>query len=271
VLERFEDAIALALDSIRIDLAIGGRFQIAKTLSNVGQAYARLGDMPRGLEYLARARDAHERYADQDSRADTLLCSAETLLEAGDVDAAHTLCADASALVAVTGSVYDTVHERIMVALLARARGDAHAAVSFASAGRKMAEAQALASFHLYATAVEAAARADAGDLYTAVLLARTAFGAVEASVGCEYGLEIRALACDALRRGAPAASRDAASRAAAHVRKVASFVRDARLRESFMKRPVVAAILTMVDDPARAPAGERAGRGLEGPGGERA
>src|SRR6185295_8214762 len=62
VLERFEDAIAVGLASVAIDLAIGGRFQIAKTLSNIGQAYARLGDVPRGLTYLKRARDAHERY-----------------------------------------------------------------------------------------------------------------------------------------------------------------------------------------------------------------
>src|SRR6185295_5701913 len=112
VMERFEDAIAVGMSSISIDLAIGGRFQIAKTLSNIGQAYARAGDVSRGLAYLKRARDAHERYGDQDSRADTLLCTAEVLLEAGDVDAAHTLAGDAGALVAVTGSAYDLAHER---------------------------------------------------------------------------------------------------------------------------------------------------------------
>src|SRR4029079_13795997 len=110
VMERFEDAIALGLSSISIDLAISGRFQIAKTLSNVGQAYARLGEVERGLSYLKRAREAHERYADQDSRADTLLCSAEVLLEHGSLPEAATLCGDAGALVAVTGSAYDTVH-----------------------------------------------------------------------------------------------------------------------------------------------------------------
>src|SRR5262249_52281174 len=90
-LERFEDAIALGHDSPPIALAIGGRFQIAKTLSNIGQAFARLGDTDRGLAYMQRAREAHERYGDQDSRADTLLGSAWILLEAGDVDAASTL------------------------------------------------------------------------------------------------------------------------------------------------------------------------------------
>src|SRR5689334_20460201 len=130
VLERFEDAIAVGLSSVSIDLAIGGRFQIAKTLSNIGQAHARLGDTQRGLAYLKRARDAHERYGDQDSRADTLLCTAGILLEAGDIDAAHTLAGDAGALIAVTGSVYDLAHERITRALLSHSAGDARVAVA---------------------------------------------------------------------------------------------------------------------------------------------
>src|SRR3954470_14021926 len=134
-LERCEDAIAVGMSSIAIDLAIGGRFQIAKTLSNIGQAYARLGDTPRGLAYLRRARDAHERYGDQDSRADTLLSTSEILLESGDVDASHTLAGDAGALVAVTGSVYDLAHERVVRALLARAGGDVRGAIALASEG----------------------------------------------------------------------------------------------------------------------------------------
>ncbi len=47
VLGRFEDAIALGLEAIRIDLAIGGRFQIARTLANIGRSFARLGDYAR--------------------------------------------------------------------------------------------------------------------------------------------------------------------------------------------------------------------------------
>ena len=73
---RYEDAVALALESIQIDLSIGGRFQIAKTLTNIGHAYFRLGDVPRALAYLKRAREAHDRYGDQDGWADTLLVSA---------------------------------------------------------------------------------------------------------------------------------------------------------------------------------------------------
>ncbi|MFO0613724.1 MAG: AAA family ATPase [Polyangiaceae bacterium] len=104
VSERFQDTVTLCLEAIRIDLSIGGRFQIAKNLSNIGQAYARLGDTSRALSFMRRAREAHERFADQDSRADTLLCTSEILLDAGDLDAAHTYRLDAGALVAVTGA-----------------------------------------------------------------------------------------------------------------------------------------------------------------------
>ena len=243
VLERFEDAIAVGMSSITIDLAIGGRFQIAKTLSNVGQAYARIGDASRGLAYLQRARDAHERYGDQDSRADTLLCTAEILLEAGDVDGAHTLAGDAGALVAVTGSAYDLAHERLTRALLARSGGDARSAMTLAAESRRLSEAQGLVSYHAYATAVEAVARVDAAEVHSGVLLARTALGAVETS-SSEYGLEIRALACEALRKGAPVSAREAVSRTVAHARRVISYVRDPRLAGLFLRRPVVLRII---------------------------
>ncbi len=244
VVERFEDAIAVGLSSVSIDLAIGGRFQIAKTLSNIGQAYARLGDTQRGLAYLKRARDAHERYGDQDSRADTLLCTAEILLEAGDIDAAHTLAGDAGALIAVTGSVYDLAHERIVRALLAHSAGDSRVAVANAAEARRLTESQGLVSYHAYATAIEAVARVAAGEVHSGVLLARTALGTVEA-VASEYGLEVRALTCEAFRRGAPSSARDASERAAAHVRKVRGYVRDPRLAALFLRRPIVERILS--------------------------
>ena len=109
VLGRFEDAIALALEAIRIDLSIGGRFQIAKTLSNIGQCYcAARRHAERAKSYLKRARDAHERYGDQDGRADTLLASAEIFLETGEYELAEALIADAAALSAATGNAYDS-------------------------------------------------------------------------------------------------------------------------------------------------------------------
>jgi tetratricopeptide (TPR) repeat protein len=244
VLERFEDAIAVGMSSVTIDLAIGGRFQIAKTLSNIGQAYARIGDASRGLAYLRRAREAHERYGDQDSRADTLLCTAEILLEVGDVDGAHTLAGDAGALVAVTGSAYDLAHERLTRALLSRSGGDARAAIALAAESRRLSEAQGLVSYHAYATAVEAVSRVDVGEVHSGVLLARTALGSVE-TTSSEYGLEIRALAAEALRKGAPGSGREAVARAVTHARRVTSYIRDPRLAGLFLRRPVITRIVS--------------------------
>ena len=244
VMERFEDTVAVANASIAIDLAIGGRFQIAKTLSNIGQAYGRLGDTHAALAYMRQSRDAHERYGDQDGRADTLLAYAAILLEVGDVDTAQNYVGDAGALIAVTGSMYDAVHEHILRALVARARGDADTAATYAAEARRLAEAQGLMSYHIYAQAIEGAARVDAGELHTGVLLARTALGAVEASDASEYGIEVRALCVEALRKASPSTTRDAVERASAHVRDVASYIKNERLRALFFQRPVVDRIL---------------------------
>ena len=240
VLGRFEDAIALALDAIRIDLAIGGRFQIAKTLSNIGQCYARMGDVARGSAYLKRAREAHERYGDQDARADTLLCTAEVLLETGNVAAADTLVGDAGALTAVTGSAYDSVHEKILRALLARQSGDSSTAVMHAFDARQAAEAQAYVAFHFYAMAVEAAARVDIGEAHTGILLATTAAGAIETVQGSEYGLETRALCLHALRAANSPQAKEMGARSAQYARGLLGFIRDPELRQKYATRSVV-------------------------------
>ncbi len=243
VRERWEDAITLALSSISLDLSIGGRFQIAKTLSNVGQAYMRLGDLSRSLAYLKRARQAHERYSDQDAYADTLLVSAEVMLEAGDLDAAHSFAGDAAALSSVTGSAYDIIHEKVVRALLARAADDHATAVSVVGEARRLAEGRALAAFHIYATAIEAASRVKVGDAPTGTLLARSALAAVEV-VPIEYGTLVRALSLEALD-GADAKGREELrARAAAHVREAGTRIRDARLRRLFFARAPVQRIL---------------------------
>jgi tetratricopeptide (TPR) repeat protein len=244
VLGRFEDAIALALDATRIDLAIGGRFQIAKTLSNIGQCYARLGDTQRGLAYLKRAREAHERYGDQDARADTLLCTAEVLLETAESAAADTYVGDAGALTAVTGSAYDAVHEKILRAVLSRMTGDSGSAVMFAFDARQAAEAQAYVAYHFYAMAVEAAARADIGEHHTAILLATTAMGAIETIQGSEYGLETRALCCEALEKASSPQVEEMRERAKKYVYALFESIRDPELRQMYLRRPVVARLL---------------------------
>jgi serine/threonine protein kinase/tetratricopeptide (TPR) repeat protein len=265
-LERFEDAIALGHESLAIDLAIGGRFQIAKTLSLIGQSYARLGDTARGLAYMQRAREAHERYGDQDSRADTLLGSAWILLEAGDIEGAATLCGDAGALVAVTGSSYDLVHARIVAALIARTVGEFANAAKLAADARQRAEAQGLISYHVYATAIEAASRVDAGEHHTGVLLAGVALGAIEATQGSEYGVEVRALSSEALQRGSTpeARARDAVMRSASHAQEIGNCVQNDRLRALFFSRPIVQRIMA---EAKRYGGGGRSGGGNGGGG----
>ncbi len=240
---RYEDAIALALESIRIDLSIGGRFQLAKTLTNIGHSYARLGDMPRALAYLKRAREAHERYGDQDGRADTLLVSAEVLLELGDVEAAEAFLREAGQLTKHTGNAYDITHAAVVGAALARYRRDAPMAIHNALSARRSAEPQALVAYHFYAFAVEAAARVDAGEIHAATLLATTALGAVEALQGCEYGLEIRVLCADALKRAASPQAPAARQRAVDYATALVGTIRDARLKRRFAERPLVAAL----------------------------
>jgi tetratricopeptide (TPR) repeat protein len=208
-----------------------------------------LGDLGKGLAYLRRALESHERYADQQARADTLLVTAELMLEGGDADAAHSFVSEASALLTLTGSVYDLVHERIVRSMLARAAGDYATAITLASEARRRAEAQGLISFHLYAKANEALARALAGEPNQGALLARMALAAVESAGGSEYGLEIRALSATAVELAAPDTASEAYQKAAAHIRSVLEHVRDPELRASFLERKLVAEVLRKVDD----------------------
>jgi len=254
VLGRFEDGIALALDAIRIDLSIGGRFQIARTLATIGACYANLGDVARGLAYLRRAREAHERYGDRDSRADTLLSTAELLLEAGDMVAGETLVGDAGALTAVTGSAYDSVHEKILRALMAYQQGDASRAVMYAFDARQAAEAQAYVAFHFYAMAIEARARVEMGENHTGILLATTAMGAIETLQGSEYGLPTRALCCEALVRAGSPQAQEIRERARGYVQRLVEHIRDNVFRDLFLRRRVVQEILMESPTPSKSP-----------------
>ncbi|MEO8177584.1 MAG: protein kinase [Deltaproteobacteria bacterium] len=245
VLGRFEDAIALSLEAIRIDLSIGGRFQIAKTLSQIGQCYWRLGDVQRAQTYLKRARHAHERYADQDGRCDTLLSSAQILIETGDLAGAEAAIGDASALIAATGNDYDSVHEKLVRALLARERGDHNSAVMLAFYGRQVAEAQAYVAFHFFAMAIEAAARVDKGEPHMGILLATTAMGAIETLQGSEYGLETRLLCCHALTAAASPQSGEFQRRASNYAQTLHGLIRTPDLQQSFSRRPLLAPFLS--------------------------
>jgi tetratricopeptide (TPR) repeat protein len=248
---RYEDAIALALESIHIDLSIGGRFQIAKTLTNIGHAYFRLGDVPRGNAYLKRAREAHERYGDQDGRADTLLVSALCALEQEDIAFAEQLVGDAGALISATESAYDRCHELVARAAVARTKREAKEAVAFAVDARRAAESQALVANHFYAMAIECSARVDLGEMHSATLLATTALGAVENLQGCEYGLEIRVLAADALKRAGSPQSPLARQRAVDYATSLMGTIRDGRMKSLFAARPLVAGLFDATPVPS--------------------
>jgi eukaryotic-like serine/threonine-protein kinase len=254
---RYEDAVSLGLESIRIDLSIGGRFQIAKTLANIGFAYARLGDLQRAQAYMARARDSHERYSDQDGRADTLLVSAQIMIEEEQLDQADTFVRDASALNAVTGSAYIATHEAIVRSALARVRRDARTALEQAIVARQLAERLALVNYHFYALALEAAARIDLGEVHAATLAATTALGAVETLQGCEHGLEIRVFSADALKRAGSPQAPLAEQRAVDYATSLMSTIQDPRLRRSFAHRPLVAGLFDATPVPS-APSQEK-------------
>jgi serine/threonine protein kinase/tetratricopeptide (TPR) repeat protein len=260
---RFEDAIALAVESIQIDLSIGGRFQIANTLTNIGHAYAKVGDIPRAQAYLSRARETHERYGDQDNRADTLIVSAETMIEEGNIEEAEAFLRDAAALIEVTDNAYAGTHHGVIHAVLAREMREPTQAISYALEARRAAEDQTLVSFHFYGMAVEAAAHVDAGEMHAGTLLATTALGAVETIQGCEYGLEIRVLCADALKRAGSPQAALAHQRAVDHAQALLTSIRDARLRRLFVKRPIVAALFDTTPAPVSSP--EAGAPSLEG------
>ncbi len=257
---RYEDAIALALETIHIDLSIGGRFQLAKTLSNIGQAYSRIGDIPRALAYLKRARDAHERYGDQDGRAETLIVSAEVLIEQDRLDEAEAFLKDAQALNSATNAAYEVTHAAVAAAALARARRDARAATQYAMEARRAAEQHVLVAFHFYAIALESAARVDLGEMHAATLMATTALGTVQQLQGCEYGLEIRVLCADTLKRAASPQAAFAWQTAVDYATALTNAIRDPRLRRRFTERPIVAGLFERtpvpihVDPDGRAP-----------------
>ena len=248
VLGRYEDCIAMCLSSIALDVQIGGRFQVAKTLANIGIAYARLGDAEHGLAYLARAREAHERYDDKDGQIDTLLVTATVHFELGDLETAKQIAGDAAALATVSGNIYDRIHLRLVGALIARHEGDALKAATLSAEARQLAEGQALVSYHVLATAVEAAARVESGDTQSGVLLATTALGAVEAMEGSEYGILVRSLCCAAVIRAVsrdafgttPTMMADVCRRSLDHVDKISGYIRDPGVRERFFERASV-------------------------------
>jgi hypothetical protein len=160
----------------------------------------------------------------------------------------------------VTGSAFDSVHEKILRALLARVRGDPARAVMHAFDARQAAEAQAYVAFHFYAMAIEARARVDMGEEHTGILLATTALGAIDTLQGSEYGLATRALGCETLRVARSPQAEEMRERAARYARSLLEHIRDPSFRRSFVERRVVHAVLS------KASSRPDAARGVEDP-----
>ena len=90
----------------------------------------------------------------------------------------------------------------------------------------------------------------DAGEVHSATLLATTALGAVETLQGTEYGLEIRTLCADALKRAGSPQAATTRQRTVDYATALMETIRDARLRRCFSERPMVAALFDATPSP---------------------
>ena len=177
------------------------------------------------------------------------------MIEGRRFEEAEHFLRDAAALNQATDNAYSAVHEGIVRAALAHARRDAKAAVSHALDARRAAEDQSLVSFHFYGLALEAAARVDTGETHTATLLATTALGVVESLQGCEYGLDVRVLCADALKRAGSPEAPLARQRAIDYAQTLVQGIRDPRNKQLFASKPIVAALFDTTPAPAAPPA----------------
>jgi len=103
--------------------------------------------------------------------------------------------------------------------------------------------------------------------MHTATLVANTALGAVENLQGCEYGLEIRSLCADALKRAGSPQAPSAHQRAVDYARALMNNVRDSRMRKLFTRRPMNAALFETTPVPS-APSKDAAQPATASPGG---
>ena len=247
----FEDSILLAHEALQLEQSLGGRFQVAKTVSNIAQSYAKLGDTQRALNYFQNALDAHERFRDHDSRADTLLWNAALLVERAEHSKAEQLIEKAEKLNSYRTSTYDEGHARLLRGLIARYRGDCDEAVTQSSRVQQIVGAQSYVSLQLYAMSLEAAARMDNGESDAATVLATTCISAAETMQGCTHSLEVRRLCVETLEAAnAPQAS-DVRTRTCEYVLQLKRNITSNRLRRSFGKRVTAMGLLEVNRDPA--------------------
>ena len=235
---RYERAVEVCKSAVVRFRTTGSRFQLGKTLSNIGQSYWRLGDESRALAFLKRAHRAHRLYSDEDGLTDLLLVTAQIAIAAGAAPWTRGLLDEARERVAWSPG-YDATNERLTRALYERACGSPSAAADVAAAARSLAVAGSLASFATYATAIEAEARSTAGEAGLALELARRASSLV-AEVPSEYTLEACGLIARAARGHDDAIATQAVALGRAHVAEVLRHLRSPRLRRLFSARVAV-------------------------------
>jgi hypothetical protein len=101
-----------------------------------------------------------------------------------------------------------------------------------------------LSSFFLYATSVEAVSRLDMGEPQNAIVLATDALQGVETIQGSEFGTAIRARCYEALAGANSPHAEYARERAVAHITSVSDAIRDPRLKNLFLNRPMISNVM---------------------------
>ena len=256
---RYEDGIALALESIQIDLSIGGRFQIAKTLTNVGPRLL----PPRRRAARARLPDARARGARALRRPGRL--GGDAARQRPHRDRARRRSTppraswrDASALNAVTGNAYDRTHESVVRAQLARARRQPNEAVRPRARSRATAPRTWRSSPFTSSRWPSRRPRASTSARCTRRRCSRRPRSARsrtcrDASMGSRSARSAPTRSSAPARRRRPSAHQRAADYANALMRTV----RDPRLRKLFPKRPANAALFETTPVPLTAWAAE--------------
>ena len=178
--------------------------------------------MPRALAYLKRARDAHERYGDQDYRADTLLVSAESSSRPA-ISTPPTFSPPTPPRSTRSPTRPTTTSTSASCARASRDdKATSRAPFVTPEEARKTAEGHALVSFFLYATAIEARLAARHGRTRRRHRACRRArCEGVETIQGSEFGTAIRSQCYEALSRAGSPHAAYAHERALAHVKSV--------------------------------------------------
>ncbi len=235
----YEATIFYAMEAIRIDLEVGGRFQMAKTLTNLGHAAARLGDHARAQEYLAHARTAHARMHDQDGYADTLLVSAEIALEYETPEIAASWLLEARAQLP-KASRYDQIHEQIVTSLVAVAEGDWTLAIQTSQRAALVATKLSLFAFEGYALAVLGLACAKLSKFEAAGLACARASAIAESNQMGEFHIEALGVLLSATQLFDDALHTRLKHHLARSIAECEAAISTPSVREAFRKRPLV-------------------------------